>query len=83
MVRSEFMNSKKFGLTDDETRSLAECYEHLDEDQLAELEAEAHEIVLSEISASQAAEVAFPLLLKSMMHQRLWKQRENEKLDRR
>lgn len=63
------MNEKNQGLTNEELHLLQECYEHLDEDQLAELEAVAHDIVLTEMNSSKAAEVALPLLVKTMMHQ--------------
>ncbi len=63
------MNKRNRGLTNEEYDLLQECYRHLDEDQLGELEAIAHDIVLTEMNASKAAEVALPLLVKTMMHQ--------------
>jgi len=63
------MSNNNHGLTPEEVLVLQGCYKHLDEDQLGQLETEAHEIVMSEINSSEAAEVAFPLLLKSMRHQ--------------
>ena len=63
------MNHDNHGLTPEEVITLQECYRHLDEGQLGQLEAEAHEIVMAEVNSSEAAELAFPLLLKSMKHQ--------------
>ena len=63
------MNKRNRGLTNEEFDLLQECYKHLDEDQLGELEAVAHDIVLTEMNSSKAAEVALPLLVKSMMYQ--------------